>query len=115
MSAGAISSQPSVVVYVNGSSQADSTPDGPEQSIKHLSAPAAPFDPHKVHREFPERWRAYVRAHYRDYRHVMQVFPVSERTARKWWDGETGANGGNVAVAILTHPTTAPAMLFAAE
>ncbi len=73
------------------------------------------YDPHKVHREFPARWQAYIRGNYRNIGHVTQVFQVSERTARKWWAGETGAVGGHVAIAINEHPETAPVMLFAAE
>jgi hypothetical protein len=73
------------------------------------------YDPYKVHREFPARWQAYIRANYRSIAHVTQVFEVSERTARKWWAGETGAVGGHVAIAVNEHPDTAPAFLFAAE
>ena len=73
------------------------------------------YDPHAVHRDFPDRWQAYIRANYRHLGHVQQVFGVSERTARKWWNGETGANGGHVAIAVNEHPVAAPRMLFAAE
>lgn len=76
---------------------------------------SAAYDPHSVHRAFPDRWRAYIRANFRDLNHVQQVFAVSERTARKWWKGETGANGGHVAIAVNEHPVAAPRMLFAAE
>ncbi|MGV6848571.1 MAG: hypothetical protein ACWA5A_09350 [Marinibacterium sp.] len=82
------------------------------------SDPARPgrLDPHRVHREFPERWRDYIRAHYgTNYARIMQEFHVSERTARKWCNGEGGCNGGNVAIAVERHPDTAPRMLFAAE
>jgi hypothetical protein len=77
------------------------------------SAPV--YDLHRVHREFPNRWQAYIRANYRNLNHVQQVFGVSERTARKWWKGETGANGGYVAIAVNEHPVAAPRMLFAVE
>ena len=73
------------------------------------------YDPHAVHRDFPDRWQTYIRANYRHLGHVQQVFGVSERTARKWWNGETGANGGHVAIAVNEHPVSAPRMLFAAE
>ncbi len=77
------------------------------------SAPV--FNPRRVHEEFPDRWKAYIRVNYRNLSHVQQVFGVSERTARKWWKGETGANGGHVAIAVNEHPVAAPRMLFAAE
>lgn len=80
---------------------------------RDASVPA--YDPHQVHREFPDRWQAYIRANYRNLMHVQQVFGVSERTSRKWWNGETGANGGHVAMAVNEHPVAAPRMLFAAE
>lgn len=113
---------PTVVVYVNESP----LPQSGMEPVGHLhsslpgptSAPnptSARFDPEKVHREFPERWQAYIRANYSNIRQIMRVFPVSERTARKWWDGETGCVGGYVAVAIHEHPAIAPRMLFAAE
>lgn len=116
-----------VVIYVNGSSSGH---DGTEPAGHHsgplsgnfphtahaeLLSRGRPYDPHKVHREFPERWQAYIRASYRNIGHVCQVFQVSERTARKWWAGETGAVGGHVAIAINEHPQDAPRMLFAPE
>lgn len=73
------------------------------------------YNPRRVHEEFPDRWQRYVRSNFRDLAHIMQVFAVSERTARKWWKGETGANGGHVAIAVNEHPVAAPRMLFAAE
>ena len=93
---------------------------GRPRGVKHAArdqrsdyAPA--YDPHQVHREFPERWQHYIQSNYRSLRHVMNVFRVSERTARKWWNGDTGANGGHVAIAVNEHPVAAQRMLFAAE
>lgn len=75
----------------------------------------AVYDPHQVQREFPKRWQAYIRSNFRNIAHVQMVFPVSERTARGWWKGETGVNGSNVAIAVNEHPVAASRMLFAAE
>lgn len=83
--------------------------------LAHAVPMARRYDPAAVHRGFPDRWRAYVRANYRGVRHICQTFDVSERTARKWLEGETGAVGGHVAVAVQEHPEAAPRMLFAAE
>lgn len=83
--------------------------------ILSLAAQTPVYDPARVHREFPDRWRAYIRANFRNLTHVMQVFGVSERCARKWWNGESGANGGYVAIAMAEHPVAASRMLFAAE
>ncbi|MBF9042978.1 hypothetical protein HKCCE4037_06550 [Rhodobacterales bacterium HKCCE4037] len=77
--------------------------------------PVARLDPHAIHRDFPARWRKYIRANFRDLDHIQQVFGVSQRAARKWWNGEGGANGAYVAIAVEAHPIAAPRMLFAAE
>ncbi len=78
-------------------------------------SPAPIYDPQQIHTQFPARWQVYIRNNYRNLAHIQQVFNVSERTARKWWNGETGANGGHVAIAVCQHPVAAPRMLFAAE
>jgi len=106
---------PSVVIYINGFPFANSATVLPGQSFGQLSAPPIVFDPFKVQREFPSRWQAYIRANFRHIAHVTQVFHVSERTARNWWTGATGANGAHVAIAVNVHPEQAHLMLFAAE
>lgn len=95
--------------------KSDSFPHAAHTAILGRGDSVPAYDPHSVHREFPDRWQAYIRANFRDLNHVQQVFGVSERTARKWWKGETGANGGHVAIAVNEHPVAAPRMLFAAE
>ncbi len=109
---------PAVVVHVHGSPYGESS----AKHVGHLSGetsgaptPVAPLDPYQVHRDFPERWRGYLHANFRSHCDVQQAFQVSEKTARNWWTGATGANGGHVAVAVRIHPHTAPQMLFAAE
>ncbi|MFT5614684.1 MAG: hypothetical protein ACI8Q6_001966 [Granulosicoccus sp.] len=109
---------PSVVVYVNEFPLPQSGTEPVGQLHSPLPAPLpnrAPMDPEKIHREFPTRWQAYIREHYRNLREIQLTFGVCERTARKWWDGETGCVGGYVAVAVNEHPLDAPRMLFAAE
>lgn len=110
---------PSVVVYVNERSYRQDGIVQPDICADYgpvlVPQAQATYDPQKVHREFPERWRSYIRANFRNLRQIQEVFGVSERTARKWWDGETGANGGHVAIAVIEHPVEAPLMLFAAE
>ena len=110
---------PSVIVYVNDSPQEQSGTEPPGHLCGPLSvvepAPEQRLDPARIHREFPERWTAYIRQNFRNLKSVERTFNVSERTARKWWSGETGANGGHVAVAVNEHPVEAPRMLFAAE
>ncbi|AVO37371.2 hypothetical protein [Pukyongiella litopenaei] len=111
--------QSPVVIYVNGSPYGQSAPAAGGQSFGETSGensgPKSRFDPYKVAREFPLRWQAYIRASYRSVGHVVQVFQVTEKTARNWWNGVTGANGAHVAIAVNEHPEQAPLMLFAAE
>lgn len=90
-------------------------PHGAHASILGRGDSVPVYEPRRVHEQFPDRWQTYIRSNYRDLNHVQQVFAVSERTARKWWKGETGANGGHVAIAVNEHPVAAPRMLFAAE
>lgn len=117
-----------VVIYVNGGASCahpgtdpGGQPSGPlpahfpNAQHAEILGRRQVYDPHQVRRDFPNRWQAYIRANFRNLAHICQVFQVCERTARKWWDGETGANGAHVAVAVNEHPREAPAMLFAAE
>ncbi|MCB1343354.1 MAG: hypothetical protein KDK24_20270 [Pseudooceanicola sp.] len=70
------------------------------------------LDPYAEHAEFPERWRAYLMAHYGyDPARVAADFQVSPRAARKWLEGETGCKGGALIIALRRHPETAPQML----
>lgn len=71
-----------------------------------------PFDPWETAHEFPDRWRAYLHAHFRNHMVVSKMFNVSERAARKWWDGDGACRGDKVAMAIAMHPADAAEMLF---
>lgn len=73
------------------------------------------LDPHREAREFPDRWQRYIRAHFRDYASIQQAFGVCERTARKWFEGETGARGAHVAMALRQHGREAWDMLVGDE
>jgi len=106
---------PSVVIYLNGFPCANLVTVLPGQSFGQISAQPPSFDPLKVQREFPARWQAFIKANFRHIAHVTQVFHVSEKTARNWWTGATGANGAHVAIAVNAHPEQAHIMLFAAE
>lgn len=71
------------------------------------------FDAVGFQRDFPELWRDFLRQNFRGPVHVAHDFGVSERAARKWWDGIGGPRGAAVAQAVMQHPEAA-AMLFAA-
>lgn len=70
------------------------------------------FDPYAEARHFPDRWRAYLHAHFRNHMQVAVAFDVSERAARKWWQGEGACNGAKVSVAIGLHGAEAARILF---
>lgn len=106
---------PPVVIYVNGSPYDQHIRNSGGQSVGYMSGASAQCDPYRVHREFPARWRAYIQANFRNISHVTQIFQVSEKTARNWWTGATGANGAHVAIAMNHNPEQASLMLFAAE
>lgn len=98
-------------------------PAAPAASREFLSCPRADrccagggVDPYREHCQFPDRWRAYLSAHFGNRPDVVALaFGVTERAARKWLAGETGCKGGAVAIAVQLHPVTAPQMLWAAE
>lgn len=52
---------------------------------------------------FPDLWRAFLRAHYRDHMEAAYSLGVSEKTGRDWWEGVTGANGASALYAIATN------------
>ena len=91
----------------------------PAVPVAPAPLPATPvtyvLEPDRIAYFFAERWGAYIRANYRNLAHVCRVFGVSERAARKWWNGEGGAHGVNVAVASAEHPDQMPHFLYAAE
>lgn len=100
---------------VTGGSEAE----GASLKADHLANIArakarAAVDPNACYAEFPDRWRAWLHAHYHTSSHVAQAFSVSEKAAQKWWDGIGGVNGGKVAYAVRTQPGAAQ-FLFAAE
>lgn len=76
--------------------------------------PADPrvFDPYRIARDFPERWQAYLHAHFRNPTHVARVFFVSEPAARKWWEGKGSCHADKAAIAVALHPRVALDMLY---
>jgi len=54
---------------------------------------------------FPDLWSAFLRAHFRSPVDAASFFGVTERAARKWWEGVGGVTGARVVVALATIPT----------
>ena len=77
------------------------------------AVPAPMVDPFHLAREFPARWQRYIQTNFRNTDQVAQCFGVSERAARKWWDGEGGPKGAPVAMALVLHPESATQILLA--
>ena len=61
----------------------------------------------------PERWSAFLHAHFRDHIHVAYIMGVHESTARIWWEGG-GAPRVEVALAACKHIPGAAAFLMEA-
>lgn len=61
---------------------------------------------------FPEKWRRFLRATCRNILEVQLVFGVSEKAARKWWEGVGGCNADKVAIAVKRNPVEANVILF---
>lgn len=115
-----------VVIYVNGglpqqdgparsAQTSGALPDFPHAAHAEILGRGGALDPHREAREFPDRWQRYIRAHFRDYASIQSAFGVCERTARKWFDGETGARGAHVAMALRQHGREAWDMLVGDE
>ena len=91
----ALASQPSLALVVNHNGAAPGKPSG-------LSP-----DPRRFRALYPDRWHAFLHAHFRDHLQVAYFFGVSERTGRDWWEGKTGSQGWATAYAIENIPTAA--------
>lgn len=97
----------SAVVYVFPQS-------GPKPGLRSnepLSGQVVRLEPYRVLREFSDQWQAYLRAHFSSIADVALAFGVTERAARRWWNG-AGPRVAFVAIALRLHPASAPAFLL---
>lgn len=85
--------------------------DGLDGSGGGFSGNVVSLDAYRINREFPDRWQAYLRAHFGSIAEAALAFGVTERAARRWWDG-AGTRGAYVVIALRTHPETAAAYLL---
>lgn len=114
----AASSRPSVVVQFHipctqtaTSERAAATEPLSECQSEHLSAQVISLDAYRINRDFPQRWQAYLRAHFACINDAALTFGVTERAARRWWNG-AGSRGPFVTIALRLHPVSAPAYLL---
>jgi len=80
-------------------------------SPEPLSGQVIPLEPYRVLRDFGGQWQAYLRAHFASITDAALAFGVTERAARRWWDG-AGPRGAFVVIALRLHPDTAPTYLL---
>lgn len=57
-------------------------------------------DPLQCYADFPDQWRAFLRAHFNSPDRVSEFFSVSVKAADKWWNGIGGAQGAKVTYAL---------------
>lgn len=64
-----------------------------------------PCDPRKYRALYPDRWSAFLRAHFQNATHVAAFFEIDHKTARNWVEGATGPTGWAVAYVIHSIPS----------
>jgi hypothetical protein len=72
------------------------------------------FDLLRFYADFPDRWMAFLRAHFDSPMSVAFHFGVTERAADKWWNGVGGPRGDKLAMALVTVRGAADQLLRAA-
>jgi hypothetical protein len=80
---------------------------GKPSGLSAGKSPSSNPDPRRYRALYPDKWQAFLHAHFRDAVHVAYFFGVSERTGRDWWEGVTASQGWAVAYAIEAIPTAA--------
>ena len=63
-----------------------------------------PANLHGYRRCFPDRWAAFLRAHFQSATHVAAFFDVDHHTARAWLSGKHGATAPVALYAIQRIP-----------
>lgn len=83
----------------------------PARSSEALSGQVVQLEPYRVLRDFAGQWKAYLHHHFVCISDAALAFGVTERAARRWWDG-AAPRGAFVAMALRLHPETAAAYLL---
>lgn len=73
-----------------------------------------PFNMDGFRRTFSGRWASFLRAHFRDSRHVAYAFSVDDKTARNWLAGITAHRAEIALYAVATHPGALAELMGAA-
>lgn len=64
-----------------------------------------PCDPRAFQRLYPDRWHAFLKAHFRNSVEVAAFFCTDERTARLWLEGTTTPRAWAVSYAVMSIPS----------
>lgn len=84
-------------------------------SVGEKSEQGGSLDPYQAHIEWPSLWAEFLRRAFAGpmmSERIALAFQVSERTARKWLNGQGGCNGRHVRVAVDLDREAAMQTLF---
>lgn len=70
-----------------------------------------PIDLHRMRAVFPDRWSAFLKAHFRNSVTVAFFFSVDEKTARNWIEGTTAPRAEVILSLIERCPAALPMLL----
>lgn len=76
----------------------------PPNSSGQMSGQGMACDPLRLRAVMPERWQAFLHAHFQSVQHVAFTFGVTEKAAAKWWEGIGGPQGDKVVLAAIICP-----------
>jgi len=79
----------------------------PDAALSPGTFSGRPCDPYAFRRLYPNRWREFLRAHFRNATDVEMAFSIDDKTARNWWHGKTGPQGWAVEYARQHVPGAA--------
>lgn len=63
-----------------------------------------PFNLHRFRAVFPDRWTAFLKAHFQSHAQIAAFFDVDDKTARNWLDGTTKPTAPTALIAVASIP-----------
>ena len=73
-----------------------------------------PCDPRAFRRLYPDRWAAFLKAHFRNSTEIACFFDIDEKTARQWLNGINAPQAWAASFAVVSIPGAARELLEAA-
>jgi len=86
-----VRSRPTLMLVVQ--SLPDTAMDRPGNSPGNYAGRPVTLDPFRARALFPEKWSAFLHAHFPSAAYVGLFFGVDERAARHWWEATGGPQG----------------------